>query len=793
MDVRLLTLTGPGGVGKTRLSLAVAERVLEDFPDGVKFIPLGAVREPGVVAAAIVQVLGLRELGGVSALAVLREFLRERTLLLVLDNLEQIADAPVLVASLLGACPRLKVLATSRRALQVSGEHEYPVAPLALPDLSIAPDRYLIAQSDAVRLFLERSQMLRAGYALDPVNLRAMAEICVRLDGLPLAIELAAARVRLLTPVALRDRLVGPHPSARLRLLSGGPKDLPARQQTLRATIAWSHDLLTAAEQRLFRRLAVFAGSFGIAAAEAVGTAPEDDRDETLDALESLARSGLLGRSEGSGHEPRLTLLETIREFALEKLAESDEQQTAERAHAAYYTALVEEAAPWLRTGEQLAWLERLDAEQVNLRAALAWTTTVDVPLGLRLAAAAWDYYDLRTRTVEVVESALLLIAQSDTPELAEAPERLRAMAQMVCGTDWSASRSSRRALAENCLSCCRATGDRHGIARALLIIADQLIYDEDDPKRAMSLLDEGLTLAREIGDTWMVGRILAHRGRVVWNWGDLPRARSELTESLAHFRRAGDRWGIAYALEFLGGVARTEGAYAEAEALLTEGLVLARSIESFVWEGLLLASLSQLAFDRGDVQTARARLSEAINQARDRARRWEFLGYLRAMVIIRHGRGEIGWAAQAHEASLTLLDEIDLADLPLAKLFLLGFDLADWGEVARPRALFQRALARSDSRHDPALIARALLGLACVAQTALQSERAVCMLGASQALLTTTRNSLDVWERAYLDRCLTQLHAQLPPDQFARAWAEGEVMTQDQAVVYALNEQDPG
>jgi predicted ATPase/transcriptional regulator with XRE-family HTH domain len=321
-DVRLLTLTGPGGVGKTRLSLTIAEMVVEAFPDGVVFIPLGAVREAGV-APAIGQALGVRVSGERPAEAVLREFLRDRALLLALDNLEQIEDAPLLIASLLRACPRLKVLATSRRALQLSGEHEYQVPPLDLPDFAhlLPPDP--LAQSEVVRLFLDRARAMRPELVLDDENVRAIAEICVRLDGLPLAIELAAARVRLLPPKALRDRLAGPHPSARLRLLTEGVRDLPFRQRSLRDTINWSYDLLAEGERRLFCRLAVFVGSFGIAAAEAVGAALGDNADEILSALESLVRDGLLGRSEGDGREPRLALLETIREFALEKLGES--------------------------------------------------------------------------------------------------------------------------------------------------------------------------------------------------------------------------------------------------------------------------------------------------------------------------------------------------------------------------------------------------------------------------------------------------------------------------------------
>jgi non-specific serine/threonine protein kinase len=687
-DVRLVTLIGTGGVGKTRLSLAVTQRVLEAFPDRVVFVPLSVVREPGVVALAIAQALGVHDFGGRPASEALREFLREGALLLVLDNLEQIEDAPLLIADLLMACPRLKVLATSRRALQVSGEHEYQVPPLDVPDVAHLPTASALAHNDSVQLFLERSRAMRPELMLGDENLRAIAEICVRLDGLPLAIELAAARVRLLPPMALRDRLAGSRPSPRLRLLTDGAKDLPPRQQTLRSTIAWSHDLLTEGERRLFRRLAVFVGSFGIAAVEAVGVALEDDADRILGALESLVRDGLLVQSGGSGREPRLALLETIREFALERLDESGERDAVERAHAEYYAALFEEAAPWLRTGEQLAWLERLDPEQANLRAALGWATTGDVRLGLRFVAAAWDYWELRSLTFDVIGAARRLIDRSDTPEHADAPERLWAMATMVSRASWPTSLPGERwALAEDCLARCRVVGDRRGTAYALLAVADRLVYA--DPGRALPLLEEGLVLARELGESWLAGRVLGHLGRAAWFLGDRARARAALTESLALYRRAGDRSYIAIALLWLGEVARAAGAYAEAEAYLTDGLTVHRSLGSHVWAGdLLLASLAHLAYDQGDVAGAHARLDDAIARARERGKRVELANELNFLRNVARLVDEVGWAALAYQAIRALLDESEATALDQAsehELRAAGLDLggSDRGDDA--------------------------------------------------------------------------------------------------------------
>ncbi|HSU83290.1 MAG TPA: AAA family ATPase, partial [Thermoanaerobaculia bacterium] len=378
-DVRLLTLTGPGGTGKTRLALQAAAELVEDFSDGVYFVSLAPLRDPHLVPSAIATALGIREEGDQPLWKRLRQALATKQLLLVLDNVEHLVEVAPAVGELLAACPGLKVLATSRLPLRLRGEREYPVPPLALPPTSgMAPDQLL--QYEAVRLFVARAQAVRAEFTLTPEIAPAVAEITRRLDGLPLAIELAAARVRLLPPAALLARL-----EQRLPLLTGGPRDAPARQQTLRDAIAWSFDLLRGDEQALFQRLSIFAGGFSMEAAEAVAN-PRGELD-VLDGLDQLSEQSLLRSAEGVDGEPRFTMLETIREYGLERLAKSGDEEATRRAHAAFFLTLAIEADAALRGPNQGIWFERLETEQDNFRSALGWAMTGQPETALGLVA----------------------------------------------------------------------------------------------------------------------------------------------------------------------------------------------------------------------------------------------------------------------------------------------------------------------------------------------------------------------------------------------------------------------
>jgi len=392
-DVRLLTLTGPGGTGKTRLALQVAAEVLDDFEHGVFFVALAPISDPGLVVPTMAQTLGLKETAGQPLIETLKDYLRDRALMLVLDNFEQVLAAASRVAELLAAGPQLKVLVTSRAVLRVYGEHEFPVPPLTLPDPQRLPPPERLTQYEAVRLFIERALAVKPDFAVTNDNAPAVAEICRRLDGLPLALELAAARIRLLPPQAMLARL-----ERRLPLLTGGARDLPARQQTLRNAIAWGYDLLGPGEQTLFRRLAVFVGGCTLEAAEAVGGGAV----EVLDGIESLVGKSLLRQEEGVGGEPWFAMLETIREFALERLEESGEAEAIRRQHAAHYLELAEQAESALKGSQQMAWLEQLEREHDNLRAALRRSVERgEAEYGLRLGGALGRFWWMHGYLIE--------------------------------------------------------------------------------------------------------------------------------------------------------------------------------------------------------------------------------------------------------------------------------------------------------------------------------------------------------------------------------------------------------
>ena len=391
-DVRLVTFTGAGGGGKTRLALQAAEEVLEHFAGGVYFVPLASITDPGLVVPSIAHALGVRETTGKPLIVDLKEHLHyslQPAMLLLLDNFEHLTSAGAMVTELLEASAGVKILVTSRALLHVYGEHDFPVPPLALPDLNLLADVETLSRTPAVALFLQRATALKPDFGLTQENLRAVAEICARLDGLPLAIELAAARIKLLPPAAMLARL-----ESRLQLLTGGSRDLPERHKTLRATLGWSYELLNAAEQKLFRRLSVFASGCTIEAAEAVCNAANDLDADPLDVIASLADKSLLQQSEPPDDEVRISMLETIREYALERLASSDEETATRRAHAAFCLVLAEEGAGQLAGAERRVWMNRFDLEQDNFRAALDWLTRMGLlEWGMRLGNALHLYW----------------------------------------------------------------------------------------------------------------------------------------------------------------------------------------------------------------------------------------------------------------------------------------------------------------------------------------------------------------------------------------------------------------
>ncbi|HEV2122244.1 MAG TPA: tetratricopeptide repeat protein [Chloroflexota bacterium] len=639
-DVRLLTLIGPCGTGKTRLALQVALDSLDDFPDGVFFVALGRVANPDLVASTVAQTLGVRERGDRTLKESLVAHLTGRRLLLVLDNFEHIAEAAPLVSDLLATCPSLKVLATSRAALRVYGEHEFLVPTMKLPGEEILgalsasitgeeAQRFVdqLLQFEAIRLFVERAQSISPTFSFSASNAGAIAEICVRLDGLPLAIELAAARTRLLSPQAILDRLEN-----RLPLLVGGARDLPARQQTLRGAVSWSYDLLTPAERALFRRLAVFTGGCTLEAAEEVlggdrrswsskdaskdetGASDEESQDAgVMEGLEALVAQSLLrqeyGRTDsanGKDEAPRFVMLQTIRDFALEQLRLAGECDRAGRRHADYFLALAERASPELRGPRQAWWLSHLHAERHNLRAALRWFVEQgEADCGLRLGASLWLFWHLHGYLSEGREwlTSLLALPSAETSTAV----RARALTGFGVLTAYQGEYATARRFLEESVALSRSFlpggNSTRDLASALAWLGH--VVQRDEPDMAHSLLDESLALARELNDRALIARVLNNLGEVARRAGHYDRAAALYGEALTQARALGHQSRIGSVLHNLGHVARHRGDLTRAVQYFEEGLGIVRALGFHAGVAHCLAGLAAVAADLGEAERA--------------------------------------------------------------------------------------------------------------------------------------------------------------------------------------------
>ena len=535
---RLLTLTGPGGTGKTRLSLEVGARSADRYPDGVFFVPLEPITEAALVPATIAERLSLPDRGGRSPVDRLREHLRDRRLLIILDNFEQVIDAAPLVTELLAGAPGLGILATSREALRVYGEQEYPVPPLAVPDPRTVREVGLASQFGAVELFLERARAVMPSFGLDDDNIAAVVEICYRLDGLPLAIELAAARVKLLSPAAMLGRL-----EHRLSLLGGGSRDLPARQQTLRGAIGWSYDLLDAGDRELFGCLSVFAGATDLGSVEAICTVPGMD---VLDGLSSLVDKSLVRRRDTPDGETRYRMLETIREFAAERLDEAGRTAELRGRHAAHFLSRVQAAAAAAAGGDRVT-LDRIAADNDDVRAAIAWAIeSGDAPLALGLTSGLWRFWQKRgyiDEGIERLDAALALPGCDD--------ERLRLRGREAAGglAYWSGDQVRARHRYEEALGIERARGDQAGIAEALYNLSFTYTF-QDDSRTGEALVREAIELYEASGDKvglarvrWGLANIEYAKGR-----GGAEETYRLASQALATFEEVGDQFYIGWA-----------------------------------------------------------------------------------------------------------------------------------------------------------------------------------------------------------------------------------------------------
>ena len=621
---RLVTLTGPGGVGKTRLALAAAAAVRPALSGGAIVVDLAPLRDPALVLPVIGAALGLPDTGDRPPAERLIAHLGATPRLLVLDNVEPVAAAAPALAAVLAACPGVTALATSRVPLRVRGEQEVPVAPLALPAADDLGDPAALAAVPAVALFVERAQAVVPGFTLTLRNAAPVAAICIRLDGLPLALELAAAWLRLLPPAALLARL-----ERALTVLIDGPRDLPPRQRTLRATIDWSYDRLAPAERVLLRRLAVFAGGCTLEAAAAVaGDGGDEDSGALLAGLAALRAAGLLralpaaapggpAADGGEGREPRLALLETIREYAAERLVESGEEDAVRRRHADWCLAQTVAAAPHLESGRRRAWLDRLEAEHDNLRHALAWCLAAPgaAATGLRLAGGLAYYWYFRGYHGE---GRRWLDAALARPQAAAWPA-LRAQALYAAGKlAWTQGDAARaRALLAASEDLFAAAGDDRGRAKALYNLGMSLVM-LGQPAAALAAYERGVVAAGVAGDAWTLAILLGMSGEALWLNGRPAAAGERLADAGGRFERLGDPWGRACVRFLEGGLAEASGEDAAAAArygAATAAFRLARDPLGITWSTL---RHGYLRLRRGDPAGARALLAESLSTARD-------------------------------------------------------------------------------------------------------------------------------------------------------------------------------
>ncbi len=568
-DVRLLTLMGPGGVGKTRVALALARHMTPQFRDGVVWVPLAAVMDPALVVPTIAAALGVREVGGQSVQEGLVHTLQAQHRLLILDNVEQVVAAAPQIAALLHACPHLQVLATSRAPLQVRGEHAFPLAPLPVPAFDHLPRLEDVTHAPAVQLFVARAQAVMPSFVLTHTNAATLAAICRRLDGLPLALELAAARVKVLGLTGLLARL-----DHALPLLTGGARDLPARQQTMRTAIAWSYDLLAQGEQGLFRRLAVFMGGWSLEAAEALGADEDGNTGAMLDGLARLVDASLVVVDQGG--EPRYRMLEPIRQYALEQLEQQGDGDTVRDQHALWFLTLAETAEPLLRGPAQVLWIERLEGEHGNLSAAMTWLINHDDrAAAARLGYALWLFLWIRGHFSEGHRWMDQIVAHLPaTPSLARA-QVLLVQSVLAYG---QAHYHRAAPLADACLAQYRALGDEAGIALGVCLVG-LATAGLGQVERAVPLMEEAVARCLAVGNTWSAAMMLTYWAPIPLNQGNYARAAQLAQQALALAREIGDHIAEYSALYNLALVAQAEHNHGAAHRLFREALLLAQAL----------------------------------------------------------------------------------------------------------------------------------------------------------------------------------------------------------------------
>jgi predicted ATPase len=828
---RLVTLTGPGGTGKTRLALQVGAELLEFFPDGVWLVELASICDEILVPQTVAAVLGIRESSGRPILNLLTDYLRTKETLIILDNCEHLLSACAhLVTTLLQACPNLCILVTSREALDIPGEVPFRVPSLSAPDVRQIPPIEKLTQYESVRLFVERAEVIQPDFSLTNANASQVALICHRLDGIPLAIELAVARVKMMRVEQVAARL-----DDRFRLLTGGSRTALPRHQTLRALIDWSYDLLSEVERTLLERLSVFAGGWTLEAAEAICAGGNLERYDVLDLLTQLVNKSLVVPDRESDSEVRYRLLETIRQYARERLLEAGGSDKVRERHLDYYLKFARRAEPELRGPYQVEWLDRLEKEVDNIRAALEWAMDVNIEASLQIAGSLLWFWHIRGRKTEGIDwlgRALSKDAQgrndgliSSTQPLTRgkvlnalgslmvmhgSPERgceyseeslrlhqglglagrkgaAHALWNLAQGAAHQEDFERAKALTEQSIALFQELGDKFGIAQCLDNLGSFPLVRSDYAK-AKAIWEEDLTLRRELGDKDGAAWILSCLGELAFWQGDHERALSLYTESQKAFREVGNKWAVSMALSGVGSVVLAQGETERAAKLYEEALAFGQDMGDQNAIAGRRYDLARVAWSQGNYeQSARLYEETLAYLRRELNNKGAIAGTLFELGEVAWAQGNLELATKRYEESLAVGREINGQFTIASALNGLGKVASARGESDTAQSLHKEALSISQKTGTRWGIMYTLEDLAALAVVQRNMERAVRLFGATAIFYSQFRFLMSPLERDNHERNVATARAALSEEACATAWAVGQAMTMEQAIEYAL------
>jgi len=730
---RLVTLTGSGGTGKTRLSLQVATELLEKFDHGLWFIELAPLANPDLIPQTILSAIGVSEQPNKTPLDILKEYLHEKKVLIVLDNCEHLVTASAQVANaLLNAAPGLKVLASSREALGVKGELSYPVPSLSLPDPKHLPTIEQLSQYESVRLFIDRTLLVAPHFVVDKDNAPFIAQICYRLDGIPLAIELAASRVKLLSVEQIASRL-----DDAFRLLTGGSRTALPRQQTLRALIDWSYNLLSEHEKILFRRLAVFAGGWTMEAAESVCSGEGVEQDDVLDLMAHLVDKSLIMVTR-EGTESRYRRLETIRQYAREKFLEAGGSEITRDRHLAYYVKLVEQAEPELYRSNQLRWLNRLDDELDNLRMALEWALATNIEAGMWIAALPWRFWDGQGHWQEVAKWLTVFLDRY------------------------------------------HKTDTLH--VHALVVLA-LYFYRQNNFPETIRLAEQGLQMARALSDKQLEALSLSLLGVVTHLQGNVGEGVSLLEKSIAISRTLGDKISQADTLGWLSLIHHDN----EAMDLSRESLRLYREFGHLSGIKNSLITLARETMWRGDFSSPVPWLDEALSISRQLGDKPDEAMTLTGIGILAYWKGDYGRANEFYEEAIILSEKIGFRTWNLFIHVHLAYAILRQGEIQRAFSLFEDSIRNTQKAGFMIALIYAMEGLASLNVNQEQPERAAQLFAWADTMRKEISNPRPPVEQNSVEKDLVSIHAQVDDATFEKLWDEGSKLTTEEAIDLAL------